>query len=170
MSQLNENDQDKSANNEQYHHHHLLLLSRIRPFGLFRFRIYFLKLMNLWTFGRTPWMGDRLDARPLPTHRTTQHRKTRTLIHASSGIRNQDPSVRAAEDSTCLRPRGHWNSLINNIYIIIFQTVVYLTPVELLRIRAGVKVKGKVVCVLFLTEHHTMKPYWVSVCVAPRIL
>jgi hypothetical protein len=44
-------------------------------------------------------------------HRTTQHRKTRTYIHASSGIRSHDPSVRAAEDSTCLRARGHWDRL-----------------------------------------------------------
>jgi uncharacterized BrkB/YihY/UPF0761 family membrane protein len=42
-------------------------------------------------------------------HRTTQHRKTRTYIHASSGIRNHNPSFRAAEDSTCLRPFGHWD-------------------------------------------------------------
>jgi len=41
-------------------------------------------------------------------HRTAQHRKTRTHIHVPSGIRTHDPSVRAVEDSTCLRPRGHW--------------------------------------------------------------
>jgi len=43
--------------------------------------------------------------------RTTQHRKTRTLIHASSGIQTHDPSVRAAEDSTRLRSLGHWDRL-----------------------------------------------------------
>jgi hypothetical protein len=32
---------------------------------------------------------------------------TNTDIHASSVIRNHDPSVRAGEDSSCLRPRGH---------------------------------------------------------------
>jgi len=42
-------------------------------------------------------------------HRTAQQRKTRTHIHASSGIRTHDPSVRAVEDRTCLRPRGHWD-------------------------------------------------------------
>jgi hypothetical protein len=42
-------------------------------------------------------------------HRTTQHRKTRTHMHAPTGIRTRDPIVRAAEDSTCLRPRGHWD-------------------------------------------------------------
>jgi hypothetical protein len=30
-----------------------------------------------------------------------------TDIHAVSGIRTHDPSVRASEDSSCLRPRGH---------------------------------------------------------------
>jgi hypothetical protein len=30
-----------------------------------------------------------------------------TDIHASSGIRTHDPSVRASEDSSCLRPHGH---------------------------------------------------------------
>jgi len=44
-------------------------------------------------------------------HRTTQHRKTRTHIHASSGSRTHDPSIRAAEDSTCLRPEKiKWNT------------------------------------------------------------
>jgi hypothetical protein len=33
-----------------------------------------------------------------------------------------------------------------------------------------VKVKGKVVPVLFLSEYHAMKAYWESGGVAPRIL
>jgi hypothetical protein len=36
-----------------------------------------------------------------------KHRKTQTHIHASSGIRTHDPSVRVTEDSTCLRMVGH---------------------------------------------------------------
>jgi len=54
---------------------------------------------NLWIYcrvGRTPWTGDRPDARPLPSHRTTQHSKTRTHVHTWSGIRTHDPSVQAA--------------------------------------------------------------------------
>jgi hypothetical protein len=51
----------------------------------------FWNLWIYWTVGRTPWTGDRPDARPLPTHRTTQGRKTRAHIHASSGIRTQIP-------------------------------------------------------------------------------
>jgi hypothetical protein len=50
----------------------------------------------------------------LPTHRTvyTQNKRTHSInahtdIHASSGIRTHDPSVRPSEDSSCLRPRGY---------------------------------------------------------------
>jgi hypothetical protein len=71
----------------------------------------FWNLWIYWTVGRTPWMGDRPEARPLLTHRTTQHRETQTHIHASSGIQTHDPSVRAVEDSTWLRPLGHWDRL-----------------------------------------------------------
>jgi len=42
-------------------------------------------------------------------HGTTEHRKTRTHIHTSSGIRTHDPIVQAVEDRTCLRPSSHWN-------------------------------------------------------------
>jgi hypothetical protein len=56
----------------------------------------------LHTVGRTPWTGDQPVARPLPTHGINAHN---THIHALSGIRTHDPSVRAREDSSCLRPR-----------------------------------------------------------------
>jgi hypothetical protein len=62
---------------------------------------------TFWTFGRTPWTGDQPVAWPLLTHRTTQHRKSQAYIHASSGIRIYDPGVRAVEDRTYLRQRGH---------------------------------------------------------------
>jgi hypothetical protein len=61
----------------------------------------------IYRVGGTPWTGDQPVARPLPTHRTTQTQNKRTDIHASGGIRTHDPSVRAGEDSTCLRPRDH---------------------------------------------------------------
>jgi len=60
--------------------------------------------MNLWTLGRTPWMGDQPVAN---LHMTTQHRKTWTHIHASSGFWICDPSVQVVEDSTCLKPCSH---------------------------------------------------------------
>jgi hypothetical protein len=61
----------------------------------------FVHLVGLLGRGIGPTQG-------LYLHRITQHRKTRTHMHASSGIRTHDPSVRAAEDSKCLRLRGHW--------------------------------------------------------------
>jgi len=88
-----------------FHHHRL---SRIRPLGLFRFKIYFLKLTNLLDrWQDSDW--ERHDARPPATHRTTQRKKTRTYIHASSGIRNCGPSFRAAEVSMCFRLLDHWD-------------------------------------------------------------
>jgi hypothetical protein len=37
----------------------------VRPWPLFQF-------LNIYAVGRTPWTGDQLVARPLPTHRSTQ--------------------------------------------------------------------------------------------------
>jgi hypothetical protein len=48
------------------------------------------------TFGRTPWLGDQSNARPLPTHRTTQHRNTQThpCPEQDSNLRSQCSSGR----------------------------------------------------------------------------
>jgi hypothetical protein len=48
---------------------------------------------------------------------TQNNTNTHTDIHAFSGIRTHDPSIRASEDSSCLRPRGHSDrrSKINTI-------------------------------------------------------
>jgi len=40
--------------------------------------------------------------------RIAQYRKSRKHIHSSSGIRTQDPNVRAVEDRTYLRSPGCW--------------------------------------------------------------
>jgi hypothetical protein len=71
---------------------------------LIQFRNYF------YTDGRIPWTSEQPVARPLPKHRTTQTQNKRLHppnIHALIGIRAHDPSVRANEDSSCLRPRGY---------------------------------------------------------------
>jgi hypothetical protein len=109
-------------------HHCRRRLSRIRLLGQFRFRIYFSEIYeSIWTVGRTPWTGDQPGARPLTMHRTTQHRKTRTHIHASSGFRNHDPSVWAAEDSPCLRPLGHWDQLSYQLWSRIYARLTWIS-------------------------------------------
>jgi hypothetical protein len=56
-----------------------------------------------------PWTGDQPDAEPVATQDNTTQKNGDTYIHASSGIRIHDPSVRAVEDSMCPRRRGHWD-------------------------------------------------------------
>jgi hypothetical protein len=51
---------------------------------------------------------------------TEQHKhriNAYTNIHTLSGIRTHDPSVRANEDSSCLRPRGHCDRLSVHLHI-----------------------------------------------------
>jgi hypothetical protein len=50
---------------------YLWLYSPCEPWPLFQF-------LNLYAVGRTTWTEDLRDARPLPTHRTTQTRNKRT--------------------------------------------------------------------------------------------
>jgi hypothetical protein len=50
-------------------------------------------------------------ARPPPTHRTTQKNAD---IHTSSGIGTHDPTVRADEDGSCFRLRGHCDRLLSS--------------------------------------------------------
>jgi hypothetical protein len=66
------------------------------------------------TVGRTAWTVNYAVARTLPPHRTTQTQNDRIHtpnIHALSGIRTQDPIVRAGEDKLCLSPRVHRDRL-----------------------------------------------------------
>jgi hypothetical protein len=69
--------------------------------------------LDLFTIGRTPWMSDQLVARPVPKHRTAQTQNEHIPnIHALSGIPTHDHSVRAREDTSCLRPLGYRDRLI----------------------------------------------------------
>jgi hypothetical protein len=79
------------------------------------------QLLNLYTVGRTPWTGDQPVARPLHTRRTTQtqNKRTQTDIHVSRGIRTQDRNVRAGEDGSCVRQRGHCNRLNKELYSVL---------------------------------------------------
>jgi hypothetical protein len=65
-------------------------------------RFVWLQFLNAKTIGRNPWTGiSQSQGHYLYKHRIN------TNIHALSGIRTHDPSVRASEDSSCLRPHGH---------------------------------------------------------------
>jgi hypothetical protein len=72
-------------------------------------RFVSLQFLNPKTVGRTPRTGDQSIARPLPI-------QTQTNIHAMSGIRTQDPSVRAGEDSKMFTVA----SIFSYIYIYIY--------------------------------------------------
>jgi hypothetical protein len=79
----------------------MLLQPFVGPWPFLQFRNIF------YADGRTPWTSDQSVARPLPKHRTTQTQNKRIHIHAASGIINHDLGIRASEDSSCLRQRGH---------------------------------------------------------------
>jgi hypothetical protein len=69
----------------------------------------FFSFLTLYTADRTPWTWDNpSQGRYIHTgqhkHRINSHN---TDIHSLGGIRKHDPSVRASEDGSCLRPRGH---------------------------------------------------------------
>jgi hypothetical protein len=78
------------------------------PRLLFQFFGSIRHLVGLLCGGISPAQG-------LYPHRTTQHRKTQTNIYAPSRIRTCDPNVGATEDSTCLRPLGHWDRLVKKL-------------------------------------------------------
>jgi hypothetical protein len=63
-----------------------------------------------WTGGGVrDWRGGVNLTLGLHLHRSAQHRKTRTPIHASSGIRTHDPSVQVVK--THAWARGRWDRL-----------------------------------------------------------
>jgi hypothetical protein len=100
----------------------LLLLWLYSPLlGLGRF----FSFLILYAVGRTPWTGDQPVARSLYLH-TAQHKHSinayNTDIYSLCGIRTHDPNVRASEDSSRYRPRGHcdrlWGNQRSKIYML----------------------------------------------------
>jgi hypothetical protein len=59
--------------------------------------------MNSYAFDTTLRMGDRSIARPLPIQQKIAD------IHALSGIRNRDTSVRGVQHRTRFGPGGHYD-------------------------------------------------------------
>jgi hypothetical protein len=79
----------------------------------------FFSFFIFYAVGRSPWTGDQPFTSPSPTHRTAQTQNKHTQINTSNGIRTHDPSIRAGGNSSCLRPRGHCDRLIE-VYRIYF--------------------------------------------------
>jgi hypothetical protein len=78
----------------------------VRPWPLFQFRKYILFTQTIGLLGRV------ISLLQGPYLHTEQHKhriNAHTDIHDSSGIRTHDPSVRAGEDSSCIRQRGHYD-------------------------------------------------------------
>jgi hypothetical protein len=74
---------------------------------------------DLYAFGRTPWMSDRPVARHLPKYRTTrtQNKRTHTHTHTKHPCPmwdSNDHSVRASENSSCLRQLGYRDRFSKN--------------------------------------------------------
>jgi hypothetical protein len=88
-----------------YIHSSYTVLLQFRGFSFF---------FGSYTIGRTPWTSDQSVARPLPKYGATQTQNKRTHtpnIHALSGIRAHDHSVRGSEDSSYLRWLGYRDRL-----------------------------------------------------------
>jgi hypothetical protein len=82
--------------------HQRLYSPLLGPGFLFSFVIFFTETVGL--FGReiSPPQGHYLHTGQ-HEHKINAH----TNIHALSGTRTHDPNIRAGEDISCLRPRGH---------------------------------------------------------------
>jgi hypothetical protein len=82
-----------------------MALQPLRTLAAFQF-------LNLYTVGRTLWRAiSPSQGRYLLTEQHQHKVNAHTDIYITSGIRTHDPSVRAGEDGSCLRPRGHCNRL-----------------------------------------------------------
>jgi hypothetical protein len=87
----------------------------IGPWPLLQFRDLFTQTVGL--------LGRVISSSQGRYLRTEQHKhriNAHTNIHASSRIRTYDPSVRASEDSLCLRPLGyrdrHWSHIHTELF------------------------------------------------------
>jgi hypothetical protein len=87
--------------------HQWLYSPLLVPGPFFSFVISFTQTVGLLGRVISPSQGRYL-------HRTTQTQNNAHMnIHALNGIRTHDPGVRASEDSSCLRPRGHCDRQIS---------------------------------------------------------
>jgi hypothetical protein len=77
----------------------------------------FFRFLIIYIVGRTPWTGDQPHRKASTYTEQQRHRINahNTDIHTLIGIRTHDPSVRASEDSSCLRPCRHCDRRMQNI-------------------------------------------------------
>jgi hypothetical protein len=83
-------------------HPSMALQPFVGPCPLLQFRNLFTQSVGLLGRGISPSQGNYLYTGQ-HKHRINSH----TDIHAPSGIRTHDPSVRESEDISCLRERSH---------------------------------------------------------------
>jgi hypothetical protein len=77
----------------------------------------------LYTVGRTSWTVNQPISRPLRTKNNTD--TINADIHALSGMRTHDPSVRRGEDSLCLRPCGHCDRVTRGCLLTVYINQIY---------------------------------------------
>jgi Mn2+/Fe2+ NRAMP family transporter len=88
-------------------HSSMALQPFVEPWPLSQFCNLFYKAIGLLGGVISPSQGRYLYAAQ-HKHKISPH----TNIHALSGIRTHDPSVRASEESSCLRTRGYCDRLL----------------------------------------------------------
>jgi hypothetical protein len=93
-------------------------------------------MINLQTVGLFGRVISPSQGRYLSTGQYKHRIKTHTDIHALCGIRTYDPSVRASEDISCLRPLGYCDQLSPILYIYLHAAVLFLRTYLLIRWRS----------------------------------
>jgi hypothetical protein len=95
-------------------------------------------------------------------------------INAVSGWANVGFRLVLLEPRSKIRIGGYADSEVMNLLVLTFpcyaRGITFRKLDLIIWIYLVFEVKGKVVPVLFLTDHHAMKAYWGSGCIAPRIL
>jgi hypothetical protein len=90
----------------------MALQPSVGPWPLLQFRNHF---FFTETVGLVARMINPSQGRYLHTGQDKHRINAHTDIHALRGIRTHNPSVRASEDSSCLRPRSHYDRYDTNL-------------------------------------------------------
>jgi hypothetical protein len=92
--------------------------------------IFFTKTVGLFGKGISPSQG-----RYLHTGQHKHRLNSYTDIHVLSGIRTHDHSMRASEDSSCLRSRGHCDRIFNQLLALIFPLYISVHSFQVVNLR-----------------------------------